>query len=194
MILRECLRGGSRLTLFRASLLALTCSVCVLAVAKEHGITFNYRDTDIQTVTEVAGVVGKREYFLAADVHGWLTISCDSPISRDAFNFAFLQILELNGFGTEVSKDTVLISSKVGAGKYNQGAEIISSRSRSHIDVHIVTADKTSMKSITSLVRPLLSDRGSIVEYPSGRIVIISDTRENIQSIRKIIGKSSVPV
>lgn len=194
LICRGCSRGGSLSRLLQASLMMLMCCVCVIAFAKEHEITPDFRDTDIRSIAEAAGLVGQKQYFFAADVHGRLTISCESPISRDAFNFAFLQILKLNGFDTEVSKDTVLVSNKVGASKNNQGVEIISNRGRSHIDVHIATADKISVKAIVSLVRPLLSDRGSIVEYAPGGIVIISDTREIIQSIRKIIEESSVPV
>ncbi|MCQ2736971.1 MAG: hypothetical protein MJ234_07225, partial [bacterium] len=154
---------------------------------REGGITLNFDNIDIKTITKIMADVTGKTIILDGSVNGSLTILSSRKVSiQEAWNL-YLSALEAAGYGAVAKNGSYKIIELSKSRRENStyaGTERIKPRPGFVTALVLLTnADAEIMK--TSLM-PLVPGPGVISSYQPSNAVIITDTSDNVSRITKI--------
>lgn len=158
-------------------------------------VSLDFRDIEladlIQTISELTG----RNFIYDETVRGRATIISPDPMTLDQAYHLFLTVLSIKGFTVvpagRVNKIVPLRDAK------ENNLPIMRQDERFPPDQHVTrvvqlrTADATAIA--TTVLAPLISKTSSVVPYPPGNALIITDNAANIERLVRIIEQLDVP-
>ena len=153
---------------------------------KEKSVILNFEKIDIKLLTYFISSITGKNIVLPPNVKGDITLIFNKPITiKQAWDVytAILKsknynILERNGYYEIVPINLSRNTTPPVISKTEKSAELATL---------VYKLNKTDIITITNILRGLKSPRGLVFSYNPGNIIIITDTKDNIESLKKIV-------
>ncbi len=173
-----------------ASLLAtlLLFAVASLPVAQAEQITLNLNNADIEALIKTVSEHTGKNFVIDPRVKGKVTVISAHPMDRDEFYQVFLSILEVHGFSTIPSGNLIKIVPDVKAKQ--SGIPTVSGLNQlpgDQVVTRIIQVKNVTATQLVPILRPLIPQEGQLAAYPNTNVLIISDRRQNVDRLLKII-------
>jgi len=177
--------------------------------ARSGGIALTFEDADIETVTQAVSEIVGFSYVLAPDVRGKVTIRTAGAIRRDDVFPIFLSVLEVHGFTAVKTGDIYKIVRTETAREraIPTFIEPLTPRPTSPPAVRpppgtslppdqpvtqILIPRFAAAAMLATVLRPLVSSRGSVIAHPPANVLIVTDTAANVGRVTEIVGQLDV--
>jgi general secretion pathway protein D len=158
---------------------------------KGRYVVLNFDSADIETVVHAASEIVGFNYVIAPDVRGKVTVQTSGRIPQEDVFGVLLAILEVHGFTAVKSGNLYKIIRIEGARERAVptiiGAEADLSRTTDEIVTQIVPVRYSSVTDLGTLLRPLISSRGTLVAHRETNILIITDAASNMRRLLDIV-------
>ena len=161
-----------------------------LPVAQAEQITLNLNNADIEALIKTVSEHTGKNFVIDPRVKGKVTVISAHPMDKDEFFQVFLSILEVHGFSTIPSGDLIKIVPDVKAKQ--SGIPTGSSLNRlpgDQVVTRIIQVKNVNATQLVPILRPLIPQEGHLAAYPATNVLIISDRRQNVDRLLKIIGQ-----
>ncbi|HEY7366093.1 MAG TPA: type II secretion system secretin GspD [Methylomirabilota bacterium] len=154
-------------------------------------VVLNFDSADIETVVHAASEIVGFNYVIAPDVRGKVTVQTSGRIPQEDVFGVLLAILEVHGFTAVRSGNLYKIIRIEGARERAVptiiGGEADPGRVTDEIVTQIVPVRYSSVTDLGTLLRPLISSRGTLVAHRETNILIITDAASNMRRLLDII-------
>jgi general secretion pathway protein D len=173
------------------------CALCALAILltgslasaqPEQRITPNFKDADITQVAEAVAAATGKNFIIDPRVRAQVTMLSSTAMSPPAFYEAFLSILQVYGFIAVPQGNVVKIMPDTNA-KTSPSIDLpdhVSSTS-DEIVTQVLDVKNVSAAQLVPILRPMVPQYGSLVAYPAGNILVITDHASNVNRMIRII-------
>jgi len=161
-------------------------------------VVLNFDNADIEIVIQAASELLGFNYVLAPDVRGKVTVQTSERVAvEDAFG-VLLAILELHGF-TAIKSGNLYKIVRIEGARERAVPTIIGLtpdpvRTTDEIITQIVPLRFSSVADLTTLLRPLVSARGTLIAHRETNVLIITDAASNIRRLLDIVRHVDVEV
>jgi len=162
-------------------------------------VVLNFDNADIETIIQAASQVVGFNYVLAPDVRGKVTVQTSGRIAQEDVFGVLLAILEVHGF-TAVKSGNLYKIVRIEGARERAVPMVIGATpdpARSEIDeviTQIVPLRFSSVADLATLLRPLVSARGTLLTHRETNILIITDTASNVRRLLDIVRLVDVEV
>ena len=167
--------------------LSLGLWLCRPAAAEE--VTLNFSNADLVAVINSVSQITGKNFIIDPRVKGKVTVVSSQPLNAEEVYSVFLSILEVHGFATIPTKNSIKIIPDSAA---KQAATALTNRRSVPGDQLITRVLKIKYINATQLVpilRPLVDQQGHLAAYPTTNVLVISDRASNIRRIERIIAE-----
>lgn len=162
--------------------------LCIASPAMAQSVTLNFKNADIRSVIEfVSGFSGKN-FLVDNRVTGVVTIISPSPVSEDEAYAVFLSVLEVNGYAAVESGTVTKIVPRAESKQKSvpvQGPG--AAAENDDMVTQVLRLQYADAQQLVALLRPLISPNSHLVAYPSGNILLLTDTSSNILRVQQIL-------
>lgn len=167
---------------------ALCLSLAMPRLVFAEQITLNLTDADITALIKTVSEHTGKNFIIDPRVKGKVTVISAHPMNKDEFYQVFLSILEVHGFSTVPVGDVIKIVPDV---KAKQIA--IPNQDRNdqfpgdQMVTRIIQVKNVEAAQLIPILRPLIPQEGHLAAYPTTNVLILSDRRNNVDRLLKII-------
>jgi general secretion pathway protein D len=151
-------------------------------------ITLNLNNADIEALIKTVSEHTGKNFVIDPRVKGKVTVISAHPLDSEEFYQVFLSILEVHGFSTIPSGDVIKVVPDV---KAKQGGiptiNAIGQLPGDQIVTRIIQVKNVTSAQLVPILRPLIPQEGHLAAYPDTNVLIISDRRQNVDRLMKII-------
>ncbi|MCM8884310.1 MAG: type II secretion system secretin GspD [Candidatus Thiodiazotropha sp.] len=180
------LRYISRLAIMLCTAILLNLTWMQQSYAEQ--ITLNLNNADIEALIKTVSEHTGKNFVIDPRVKGKVTVISAHPMESDEFYQVFLSILEVHGFSTIPSGDVIKVVPDV---KAKQGGiptiDAIGQLLGDQIVTRIIQVKNVTSAQLVPILRPLIPQEGHLAAYPDTNVLIISDRRQNVDRLMKII-------
>jgi general secretion pathway protein D len=158
------------------------------AEPKKAGVTFNFVDVELPTVTKFISDITGKNFIFDEKVKGKITIIAPTKLSADDAYSLFTSVLELKGF-TVVPAGVNMYKIVPAAQARQQGMKITTEGrplNESYI-ARVIGLRYVSAEEALKFCQPLVSRDGYISTFGPGNLLLIVDSGLNIQKILSIV-------
>ena len=177
-----------RLRSFAPCALAVLLSGSLVSAQQPQRITPNFKDADITQVAEAVAAATGKNFIIDPRVRAQVTMLSSTAMSPPAFYEAFLSILQVYGFIAVPQGNIVKIMPDTNA-KMSPSIDLpdhVSSTS-DEIVTQVLDVRNVSAAQLVPILRPMVNQYGSLVAYPAGNILVITDHASNVSRMTRII-------
>jgi general secretion pathway protein D len=151
-------------------------------------ITPNFKDADITQVAEAVAAATGKNFIIDPRVRAQVTMLSSTAMTPPAFYEAFLSILQVYGFIAVPQGNIVKIMPDTNA-KTSPSIDLPDrvSSSSDEIVTQVLDVKNVSAAQLVPILRPMVPQYGSLVAYPAGNILVITDHASNVNRMIRII-------
>jgi general secretion pathway protein D len=161
-------------------------------------VVLNFDNADIETVVHAASEIVGFNYVLAPDVRGKVTVQTSGRIPLEDVYGVLLAILEVHGFTAVKSGSLYKIVRIEGARERALptivGGDPDPNRVGDEVITQIVPVRYSSVTDLGSLLRPLISSRGTLIAHRETNILIVTDSASNVRRLLEIVRHVDVEI
>jgi general secretion pathway protein D len=161
-------------------------------------VVLNFDNADIETVVHAASEIVGFNYVLAPDVRGKVTVQTSGRIPLEDVYGVLLAILEVHGFTAVKSGSLYKIVRIEGARERALptivGGDPDPNRVGDEVITQIVPVRYSSVTDLGSLLRPLISTRGTLIAHRETNILIVTDSASNVRRLLEIVRHVDVEI
>ena len=167
----------------------LFCGLFTAQVMAEQ-ITLNLNNADISALIKTVSEHTGKNFVIDPRVKGQVTVISAHPMERDEFYEVFLSILEVHGFSTVPSGDVIKIVPNVKAKQVGIPTVTFDNQlPGDQVVTRIIQVQNVAAAQLVPILRPLIPQEGHLAAYPDTNVLIISDRRQNVDRLLKIISQ-----
>src|SRR2546423_9671555 len=154
-------------------------------------IVLNFDNADIETVIQAASEIVGFNYVLGPGVSGKkVTVQTSGRVAQEDVFGVLLAILEVSGVTAvkagNLYKIVTIEGARARAVPTIVGAKPDPTRTSDEIITQIVPLRYTSVTDLSTLLRPLISPRGSLLAHRETNVLIVTDTASNVARLLDI--------
>lgn len=158
------------------------------AVAGEQ--VWNLKNADIRAVIQTISILTGKNFIVDPRVHGNVTLVSQKPMTTDELYQAFLSMLQLLQFSAVPAGNVVKIVPSMNANALSsQFATNANPGVGDEIVVRIVPINHVSATELVPVLRPLMSQSGTVTAYMPSNAIILAGTASNIQRLVDVINQ-----
>ncbi|PYM52656.1 MAG: type II secretion system protein GspD [Candidatus Rokuibacteriota bacterium] len=170
----------------------------VPAAQRGRFVVLNFDNADIETVIQASSEIIGFNYVLAPDVRGKVTVQTSGRIAQEDVFGVLLAILEVHGF-TAVKAGNLYKIVRIEGARERAVPTVVGqtpdpTRITDEIVTQIVPLRYSSVADLSTLLRPLISARGTLIAHRETNVLIITDAASNIRRLLDIIRLVDVQV
>ncbi|PYN38093.1 MAG: type II secretion system protein GspD [Candidatus Rokuibacteriota bacterium] len=170
----------------------------VPAAQRGRFVVLNFDNADVETVIQAASEIVGFNYVLAPDVRGKVTVQTSGRIAQEEVFGVLLAILEVYGF-TAVKAGNLYKIVRIEGARERAVPTIVGQtpdprRTTDEIITQIVPLRYSSVAELSTLLRSLISTRGTLIAHRETNVLIITDTASNMRRLLDIIRLVDVQV
>jgi len=161
-------------------------------------VVLNFDNADVETVIHAASEIVGFNYVLAPDVRGKVTVQTSGRIPQEDVFGVLLAILEVHGF-TAIKSGNLYKIVRIEGARERAVPTIVGptadpARTTDEIITQIVPLRYASVNDASTLLRPLISARGTLIAHRETNILIVTDTASNIRRLLEVVRQVDVQV
>jgi general secretion pathway protein D len=178
----------TRLRPFAPCALAVLLAGPLASAQQTQRITPNFKDADITQVAEAVAAATGKNFIIDPRVRAQVTMLSSTAMTPPAFYEAFLSILQVYGFIAVPQGNIVKIMPDTNA-KTSPSIDLPDhiSSSSDEIVTQVLDVKNVSAAQLVPILRPMVPQYGSLVAYPAGNILVITDHASNVNRMIRII-------
>jgi general secretion pathway protein D len=162
-------------------------------------IVLNFDNADIETVIQAASEIVGFNYVLGPGVGGRkVTVQTSGRIAQEDVFGVLLAILEVNGVTAikagSLYKIVTIEGARERAVPTIVGPRADPRRTTDEVITQIVPLRYSSVTDLSTLLRPLISTRGSLIAHRETNVIILTDTASNVARLLDIVRLVDVQV
>jgi general secretion pathway protein D len=166
------------------------CAALMSPLAQAEQITLNLNNADIEALIKTVSEHTGKNFVIDPRVKGKVTVISAHPMERDEFYQVFLSILEVHGFSTIPSGDLIKIVPDVKAKQSGiPTGSTLDALPGDQVVTRIIQVKNVTATQLVPILRPLIPQEGHLAAYPDTNVLIISDRRQNVDRLLKIINQ-----
>ncbi|MEN8176065.1 MAG: secretin N-terminal domain-containing protein, partial [Pseudomonadota bacterium] len=148
-------------------------------------VTLNFKDTDIQTVTEMVSKITGRNFIVDPRVKGNVTVISSEPLDAEALYATFLSILRVHGF---VAIDNGNVVKIMPAATAREEAPVArATAAGDEIQVEVLEVRHAPAAQMVPILRPLVEKEGHLAAHATSNTLIVAASRRTIDKIRGML-------
>ena len=150
--------------------------------------TLNLKDADIQALIATVSEITGKNFIVAPNVQGKITVISARPMKPDEIYDVFLSVLRVHGFAAVPSGSMIKIVPEAMA-QQDGSSSIDSSRSPSpdELVTQIVQVKHVSAAELVPILRPLMPQGGQLIAHAASNSLVVSDREGNVKRLVGII-------
>lgn len=178
-------------TCFAASQPVTQAVIPVSPAAKTPGAQiWNLKNADIRAVIQTLSILTGKNFIVDPRVHGNVTLMSQKPMTPDELYQAFLSMLQLLQYAAIPAGNVIKIVPSMDA---NSLSRTIATEARpgsgDEVVVRVVSVNHVSATELVPVLRPLMSQSGSVTAYLPSNALILAGTASNIKRIVDVINQ-----
>lgn len=172
--------------LIRMVFLALILTVCVNA--KEEPLNISFKDLSIMDLVNITSKVIDKNILITQDIKGKVDFISNKPLYKDDIVNILIYVLEEKGF-TLIENDEILRIIRLSENaKFN--SPVVYGKDNNSYYQRITEAfyvKNSNVDYVASKVRHLISKAATLVTDKESNMIVITDFKKNIDTIKKVI-------
>ncbi len=152
-------------------------------------ITLNLNNADINALIKTVSEHTGTNFVVDPRVKGKVTVISAHAMEKEEFYQVFLSILEVHGFSTVPAGGVVKIVPDVKAKQVGIPTESLEVLPGDQMVTRIIQVKNVAAAQLVPILRPLIPQQGHLAAYPTTNVLIISDRRQNVDRLLKIISQ-----
>jgi general secretion pathway protein D len=159
----------------------------------------NFDNADVETVIHAASEIVGFNYVLAPDVRGKVTVQTSGRVPQEDVFGVLLAILEVNGF-TAIKAGNLYKIVRIEGARERAVPTIVGPNpdpartTTDEVITQIVPLRYAAVTDLSTLLRPLMSTRGTLIAHRETNVLILTDTASNIRRLLEIVRQVDVQV
>lgn len=149
---------------------------------------WNLKNADIRAVIQTVSIITQKNFIIDPRVQGKVTLVSQKPMTPDELYQAFLSMLQLLQYAAIPAGNVIKIVPAMDA---NGLTSSIATRKQpglgDEIVVRIVPVNHVSATELVPVLRPLISQTGSVTAYLPANTIILAGSASNIARIVQVI-------
>jgi len=162
-------------------------SVTTSATASDAQV-WNLKNADIRAVIQTISVLTGKNFIVDPRVHGKITLVSQNPMTPDELYQVFLSMLQLLQYDAIPSGNVIkIVPSMDGNALSRDVATNAQPGFGDEIVVRVVPVNHVSATELVPVLRPLMSQSGSVTAYLPSNTLILAGTASNIARLVSVI-------
>ena len=157
--------------------------VSVFSWSTAEALLLNFRDVDVRQIIETVGELTGRNFIIDPRVKAKVTILANEEVPEDALYDVLLSILAMHGFRAVESVGMTRVV------PINQGARFAPGRIPEDLVTEIISVRHLAAPTIVPMIKPLMTQQAQLAVHKETNIMIVTESRSNIERVKAIIGK-----
>ncbi|HEY0178076.1 MAG TPA: type II secretion system secretin GspD [Dokdonella sp.] len=150
--------------------------------------TLNLKDADIQALIATVSEITGRNFIVAPNVQGKVTVISARPMRADEIYDVFLSVLRVHGYAAVPSGSMIKIVPEAAA--QQDGATGVGAPAASEPDelvTQVVPVRHVSAAELVPILRPLMPQGGQLIAHASSNSLVVSDRAGNVERLAAIV-------
>jgi general secretion pathway protein D len=150
--------------------------------------TLNLKDADIQALIATVSEITGKNFIVAPNVQGKITVISARPMKPDEIYDVFLSVLRVHGFAAVPSGSMIKIVPEAMA-QQDGSSSIDRARAPSpdELVTQIVPVKHVSAAELVPILRPLMPQGGQLIAHAASNSLVVSDREGNVKRLVSII-------
>lgn len=149
---------------------------------------WNLKNADIRAVIQTISILTGKNFIVDPRVHGNVTLVSQKPMTPDELYQAFLSMLQLLQYAAIPAGNVIkIVPSMDGNALSRTIATDAQPGSGDEVVVRVVPVNHVSATELVPVLRPLMSQSGSVTAYLPSNALILAGTASNINRIVDVI-------
>ena len=158
------------------------------AVTADGRHTLNLKDADIQALIATVSEITGRNFIVAPNVQGKVTVISARPMKPDEIYDVFLSVLRVHGFAAVPSGSMIKIVPEAMAQQDGSAAANgYNPPSADELVTRVVPVRHVSAAELVPILRPLMPQGGQLIAHAASNSLVISDREGNVERLAGII-------
>ena len=157
------------------------------AVTNDGRHTLNLKDADIQALIATVSEITGRNFIVAPNVTGKVTVISGRPMKPDEIYDVFLSVLRVHGYAAVPSGSMIKIVPEAQAQQDGSSGIGAAGRSSDEVITQIVPVKHVAVTELLPVLRPLMPQGAQLIANGSSNSLVISDRASNVSRIMDII-------
>lgn len=151
---------------------------------------WNLKDASIRAVIQTVSALTGKTFIIDPRVHGTITLVSQKPMTPDELYHVFLSMLHLLNYAAVPSGNVIKIIPEMSANALSrQIATATQPGFGDQIVVRVVSVNHVSAAALVPILRPLMTQSGTVNAYFPSNSLILAGTASNIARLVRIIKK-----
>ncbi|HEX6833464.1 MAG TPA: type II secretion system secretin GspD [Rudaea sp.] len=150
--------------------------------------TLNLKDADIQVLIATVSEITGKNFIIAPNVQGKVTVVSQTPMRVDEIYDTFLAVLRANGYAAIPSGNMVkIVPEAVAQQDGSAGLNGTHAHAADELVTQIVPVRHVSAAELVPILRPLMPQGAQLIAHPGSNSLVISDRAGNVSRLISII-------
>lgn len=150
--------------------------------------TLNLKDADIQALIATVSEITGKNFIVAPNVQGKVTVISARPMKPDEIYDVFLSVLRVHGFAAVASGSMVKIEPEAMAQQDGAGSVgVAQDHAADELVTQIVPVKHVSAAELLPILRPLMPQGGQLIAHAASNSLVVSDRASNVERLVGII-------
>lgn len=150
--------------------------------------TLNLKDADIQALIATVSEITGKNFIVAPNVQGKVTVVSAQPMRPDEIYDVFLSVLRVHGLAAVPSGSMIKIVPEAVA-QQDGGSALSAARAESSDELvtQIVPVKHVSAAELVAILRPLMPQGGQLLAHSTSNSLVVSDRAGNVKRLVDIV-------
>ena len=158
------------------------------AVTADGRHTLNLKDADIQALIATVSEITGKNFIVAPNVQGKITVISARPMQPDEIYDVFLSVLRVHGFAAVPSGSMIKIEPEAMAQQDGAGSVgAAQNHAADELVTQIVPVKHVSAAELVPILRPLMPQGGQLIAHAASNSLVVSDRASNVERLVNII-------
>ncbi|MGA8277258.1 MAG: type II secretion system secretin GspD [Rhodanobacteraceae bacterium] len=149
--------------------------------------TLNLKDADIEALIATVSEITGKNFIVAPNVQGKVTVISSQPMRADEIYDVFLSVLRVHGYAAVPSGSMIKIVPESVAQQDGSTAPASVAINGNEPVTRIIPVKHVSATELVPILRPLMPQGGQIIAHAASNSLVISDRASNVDRLARII-------
>jgi general secretion pathway protein D len=150
--------------------------------------TLNLKEADIQALIATVSEITGKNFIIAPNVAGKVTVVSAHPMKPDEIYDVFLSVLRVHGYAAIPAGSMIKIEPEAMA-QAEGGNSVATAESGDAIVTQIVPLQHVAANELVPILRPLLPQGAQLIAHQTSNSLVISDRASNVSRVAGIIAR-----
>ncbi|MEO8460368.1 MAG: type II secretion system secretin GspD [Dokdonella sp.] len=150
--------------------------------------TLNLKDADIQALIATVSEITGKNFIVAPNVQGKVTVISARPMLADEIYDVFLSVLRVHGYAAVPSGSMIkIVPEAIAQQDGSSGLGNAQAETSDELVTQIVPVKHVSVSDLLPILRPLMPQGGQLIAHAASNSLVVSDRAGNVQRLINII-------